>query len=38
MQTNKMLHDGLKQSGYGKDMSFYALEDYAGVRNVMVVL
>ena len=26
----------LKQSGYGKDMSLYALEDYTAVRHVMV--
>jgi aminobutyraldehyde dehydrogenase len=26
----------LKQSGYGKDMSAYALEDYTVVRHVMV--
>ena len=26
----------LKQSGYGKDMSIYALEDYTVVRHVMV--
>jgi len=26
----------LKQSGYGKDMSIYALEDYTTVRHVMI--
>ncbi len=26
MLTNEMPHGGLKQSGYGKDMSVYALE------------
>ena len=36
MLTNEMPHGGLKQSGYGKDMSAYALEDYTVVRHVMV--
>ncbi|WP_054312504.1 gamma-aminobutyraldehyde dehydrogenase [Mesorhizobium sp. 1M-11] len=36
MLTNEMPHGGLKQSGYGKDMSVYALEDYTAVRHVMV--
>ena len=36
MLTNEMPHGGLKQSGYGKDMSMYALEDYTAVRHVMV--
>ena len=26
MLTNEMPHGGVKQSGYGKDMSIYALE------------
>jgi aminobutyraldehyde dehydrogenase len=26
----------MKQSGYGKDLSSYALEDYTAVRHVMV--
>jgi aminobutyraldehyde dehydrogenase len=34
--VNEMPHGGLKQSGYGKDMSLYALEDYTVVRHVMV--
>jgi aminobutyraldehyde dehydrogenase len=34
--VNEMPHGGLKQSGYGKDMSVYALEDYTAVRHVMV--
>jgi len=38
MLTNEMPHGGLKQSGYGKDMSVYALEDYSVVRHVMVKL
>jgi len=33
---NEMPHGGMKQSGYGKDMSLYALEDYSAVRHVMV--
>ncbi|WP_134679063.1 gamma-aminobutyraldehyde dehydrogenase [Paracoccus ravus] len=36
MLTNEMPHGGLKQSGYGKDMSVYALEDYSAVRHVMI--
>ena len=36
MLTNEMPHGGLKQSGYGKDLSTYALEDYSVVRHVMV--
>ena len=38
MLANEMPHGGLKQSGYGKDMSIYALEDYSVVRHVMVKL
>ena len=34
--VNEMPHGGLKQSGYGKDMSVYALEDYTAVRHVMI--
>ena len=34
--VNEMPHGGVKQSGYGKDMSLYALEDYTAVRHVMV--
>ena len=36
MLVNEMPHGGLKQSGYGKDMSLYALEDYTAARHVMV--
>jgi aminobutyraldehyde dehydrogenase len=36
MLVNEMPHGGLKQSGYGKDMSMYALEDYTAVRHVML--
>ena len=35
MLANEMPHGGLKSSGYGKDMSMYALEDYTVVRHVM---
>ena len=31
-------HGGLKASGYGKDLSMYALEDYTVARHVMVKL
>lgn len=36
MLCSEMPHGGLKQSGYGKDMSAYALEDYTVVRHVML--
>ncbi|MCF8479984.1 MAG: gamma-aminobutyraldehyde dehydrogenase [Rhodospirillum sp.] len=36
MLCNEMPHGGLKQSGYGKDLSQYALEDYTVVRHVMI--
>lgn len=36
MLVNEMPHGGMKQSGYGKDMSTYALEDYTAVRHVMI--
>jgi len=35
MLVNEMPHGGLKQSGYGKEMSTYALEDYTVVRHIM---
>jgi aminobutyraldehyde dehydrogenase len=38
MLVNEMPHGGLKSSGYGKDMSVYALEDYTVPRHVMVKL
>ncbi|MDX6706760.1 MAG: betaine-aldehyde dehydrogenase [Solirubrobacteraceae bacterium] len=34
----EMPHGGFKQSGYGKDMSVYALEDYTELKHVMVSL
>jgi aminobutyraldehyde dehydrogenase len=36
MLASEMPHGGLKQSGYGKDMSLFAIEDYTVVRHVMV--
>jgi aminobutyraldehyde dehydrogenase len=36
MLVNEMPHGGLKSSGYGKDMSMYALEDYTVARHVMI--
>lgn len=36
MLVNEMPHGGMKQSGYGKDMSLYSLEDYTTVRHVMI--
>ncbi|MEZ5828127.1 MAG: gamma-aminobutyraldehyde dehydrogenase [Hyphomicrobiales bacterium] len=38
MLVNEMPHGGMKMSGYGKDMSIYALEDYTVARHVMVKL
>jgi aminobutyraldehyde dehydrogenase len=38
MLVSEMPHGGLKQSGYGKDLSMYALEDYTVPRQVMVNL
>jgi len=36
--VSEMPHGGYKQSGYGKDMSMYALEDYTQVKHVMASL
>jgi aminobutyraldehyde dehydrogenase len=38
MLANEMPHGGFKKSGYGKDLSLYALEDYSVVRHVMAKL
>jgi aminobutyraldehyde dehydrogenase len=38
MLVNEMPHGGLKHSGYGKDLSMYALEDYTVARHIMVKL
>jgi aminobutyraldehyde dehydrogenase len=34
--VNEMPHGGLRKSGYGKDLSLYALEDFTVPRHVMV--
>lgn len=34
--VSEMPHGGMKSSGYGKDMSVYALEDYTVPRHVMI--
>ena len=36
--ASEMPHGGYKESGYGKDMSMYALEDYTEIKHVMVSL
>ncbi len=38
MLTSEMPHGGMKMSGYGKDLSLYALEDYTVPRHIMVKL
>src|SRR5712672_2397467 len=38
MIISEMPHGGFKRSGYGKDLSVYALEDYTVPRHVMVKL
>jgi betaine-aldehyde dehydrogenase len=35
---NEMPHGGYKQSGYGKDLSVHALDDYTEVKHVMASL
>jgi betaine-aldehyde dehydrogenase len=35
---SEMPHGGYRESGYGKDLSMYALEDYTHVKHVMVAL
>ncbi len=34
----EMPHGGFKESGYGKDLSMYGLEDYTRIKHVMVNL
>ena len=34
----EMPHGGYRQSGYGKDLSVYSLEDYTEIKHVMVSL
>jgi betaine-aldehyde dehydrogenase/aminobutyraldehyde dehydrogenase len=36
--VSEMPHGGFKQSGYGKDLSTYSLEDYTQVKHVMAKL
>ena len=36
--VNEMPHGGYKQSGYGKDMSVYSLEEYTQLKHVMASL
>jgi betaine-aldehyde dehydrogenase len=34
--VSEMPHGGYKESGYGKDLSMYALEDYTQIKHVMI--
>ncbi len=34
--ASEMPHGGYKESGYGKDLSLYGLEDYTNLKHVMV--
>jgi 1-pyrroline dehydrogenase len=34
--ASEMPHGGVKQSGWGKDQSMYAIEDYTAVKHVMI--
>jgi betaine-aldehyde dehydrogenase len=34
-QVSEMPHGGIKDSGYGKDLSIYAVEEYTTVKHVM---
>jgi betaine-aldehyde dehydrogenase/aminobutyraldehyde dehydrogenase len=36
--VSEMPHGGFKQSGYGKDLSMYSLDDYTQVKHVMAKL
>jgi betaine-aldehyde dehydrogenase len=36
--VSEMPHGGYKQSGYGKDLSMYSVEDYTEIKHVMVNL
>jgi len=38
MITAEMPHGGYKESGYGKDMSMYSLEDYTQIKHVVWAL
>ncbi len=36
--TPEMPHGGYKQSGYGKDMSIYSVEEYTNLKHVMAAI
>ncbi|HZA60853.1 MAG TPA: gamma-aminobutyraldehyde dehydrogenase [Actinomycetota bacterium] len=36
--TPEMPHGGFKQSGYGRDMSIYSLQDYTELKHVMAAI
>jgi betaine-aldehyde dehydrogenase len=36
--ASEMPHGGFKQSGYGKDLSMYAVEEYTEIKHVMISL
>jgi acyl-CoA reductase-like NAD-dependent aldehyde dehydrogenase len=36
--TPEMPHGGYKESGHGKDMSIYAIEEYTNIKHVMASL
>ena len=36
--ASEMPHGGFKQSGYGKDLSMYSVEDYTTMKHVMINL
>lgn len=36
--TPEMPHGGFKQSGYGKDMSIYSIEEYTELKHVMAAI
>ena len=36
--VSEMPHGGFRESGYGKDMSAYAIEDYTLIKHVMTRL
>jgi betaine-aldehyde dehydrogenase len=36
--ASEMPHGGFKESGYGKDLSMYAVEDYTQIKHVMASL
>jgi betaine-aldehyde dehydrogenase len=36
--VSEMPHGGFKQSGYGKDLSIYSLDDYTEIKHVMINL